>query len=269
MLADLISAADRLDVASQTAPDQWLPIGSEHGDQISNGQLEFWDTTGFEGLYTLRLVGLQNSGGEQTSEVQVVVDNTPPIVEIIHPPNNQPYVKEDDELVSITAEAQDEWEMDRVEFYLDNAKLGESTVAPYSLRWTITMSDVVPALGPPVTATRVITNPDGTVGLEELILRQTQAEEYTRRDGTKGRRIVLTTGSGFGAIYDSGTLTETHTIYVKAFDRAGNETKSEPVIIRVMHKPKSAQKTSAAWPAAPAALAPPGRSREPGQGPPG
>ncbi len=36
-------------------------------------------------------------------------------------------------------------------------------------------------------------------------------------------------------------LTETHTIYVKAFDRAGNETESEPVIIRVRHKPKTAQ----------------------------
>ena len=91
------------------------------------------------------------------------MDNTPPVVSIVHPQNNQPYVKEDDELVSITADAQDEWEMDRVEFYLDGARLGESTIAPYSLRWTITMSDIDPSLAPPVTATRVITNPDGTV----------------------------------------------------------------------------------------------------------
>jgi hypothetical protein len=240
--------AYRLEVASESAPDQWIPIGPEHGEQISNGQLETWDTTGFEGLYTLRLVALQNGGGVQTNEVQVVVDNTPPVVTIVHPQNDQKYVKEDDELVSITADAQDEWEMDRVEFYLDGAKLGESTVAPYSLRWTITMSDVVPALGPPIMATRTITNPDGTVNLEEYVVQQTSAEEYTRKDGTKGRRIVLTTDSGFGAISDSGVLTETHTIYVKAFDRAGNEAKSEPVVIRVMHKPKESKKTSAAWP---------------------
>jgi hypothetical protein len=142
-------------------------------------------------------------------------------------------------------------------------------VAPYSLRWTITMSDVVPVLAPPVTATRVITAADGTVGLEEYVVRETRAEEYTRRDGTKGRRIVLTTGSGFGAISDSGTLTETHTIFVKAVDRAGNETKSEPVIIRVSHKPKSPAPTSAVWPAAPVASAPPGPSRTPDQEPPG
>jgi membrane peptidoglycan carboxypeptidase len=250
--------AYRLEVAPQNAPDQWIPIGGEHGEQITNGQLELWDTTGFEGLYTLRLVVMQNSGGTRTSEAQVVVDNTPPVVSIVHPQANQKYVKEDDELVSITAEAQDEWEMDRVEFYLDGAKLGESTVAPYSLRWTITMSDVVPTLAPPVTATRVITNPDGTVNLEEYVVRKTTAEEYTRKDGSKGRRIVLTTDSGFGAIADSGVLTETHRIHVKAFDRAGNEATSEPVTIRVMHKPKETNKTSFAWPSGQAAQAAPG-----------
>jgi hypothetical protein len=172
------------------------------------------------------------------------VDNDSPEVKIVHPGNDQKYVMEDDELVSITADAQDTWEMDRVEFYLDERKLGESTVAPYSLRWTITMSNVVPVMGPPVTATRVITNPDGTVGLEEYLVRQVEAQNYTRKDGTKGTRVVLTTQSGFGAIADSGVLTETHTIYVKAYDRAGNEVKSEPVRIRVMHKPKE-KKTGA------------------------
>jgi hypothetical protein len=240
--------AYKLEVAPAAAPDQWIAIGPEHGEQISNGLLETWDTTGFEGMYTLRLSVLQNSGGVATNEVQVVVDNTPPTVKIVHPQNNQPYIKEDDELVSITADAQDEWEMDRVEFYLDGAKLGESTVAPYSLRWTITMSDVVPTLAAPVTGTRVITNTDGTVTIEEYIARQTKTEEYTRRDGSKGRRIVLTTDSGFGAIADSGTLTETHRIHLKAFDRAGNEAQSEPVTIRVSHKPKEPKKTSALLP---------------------
>ncbi len=159
--------AYKLEVASAGGARPVAPDRPEHGEQISNGQLENWDTAGFDGLYTLRLSVMENSGNVQTNDVQVVVDNTPPKVEIVHPPNDQPYVMEDDELVSITADAQDDWEMDRVEFYLDEAKLGESTVAPYSLRWTITMSDEVPALGPPITATRAITNPDGTVSLEE------------------------------------------------------------------------------------------------------
>ncbi len=236
--------AYKVEVASEKAPNEWMQIGPEHYEQVTNGPLEFWDTTGFDGLYKLRLVVMENNGAVQVTDTQVVVDNGAPVVKIVHPEDGKAYVMEDDELVSITADAQDAWEMDRVEFYLDGRKLGESTVAPYSLRWTITMSNVVPVAGPPVMATRVITNPDGTVGLEEYVVRETKVETYTRKDGTKGQRLVLTTESGFGAILDSGVLTETHTIYVKAFDRAGNEAQSEPVRIRVMHKPKEPKKTS-------------------------
>jgi hypothetical protein len=145
---------------------------------------------------------------------------------------------EDDELVSITADAQDAWEMDRVEFYLDKNKLGESTVAPFSLRWTIAMSNVVPVETPAVKETRVITNPDGSLGLQEVVVSETKLVSYTRPDGSKGQRLVMTTESGFGAIYENGVLTETHRITVKAFDRAGNEAESKPVQILVMHKPK-------------------------------
>jgi membrane peptidoglycan carboxypeptidase len=235
-----------LEVASESAPNQWIPIGPEHGEQISNGQLEVWDTEGFDGLYTLRLAVMQHDGGTQTNNVQLAVDRNPPDVKIIHPTDGKPYVMEDDEYVSITAEARDTWEMDRVEFYLDGRKLGESTVSPYSLRWTITMSNDVPVLGPKITSTRAITSPDGTVRTEEYVARETRVEEYTRPDGTKGQRLVMTTASGFGAIVDSGIVTETHRITVKAFDRAGNEKESEPVYIRVMRKPKP-KPTSYLW----------------------
>jgi membrane peptidoglycan carboxypeptidase len=237
--------AYKLDVASDAAPDQWLQIGPEHGEQISDGILENWDTTGFDGLYTLRLSVLENSGNVITYDVPVAVDNEAPKVEIIHPAEGEPYVMETDELVSITAEARDNWEMDRVEFYMDDVKIGESTVPPFSVRWTIKMYDKPPKLGPPIMATRTITNPDGSLSLEEYVEQETKAESYKRPDGSKGTRIVMKTASGYGAILDSGVLTETHTIYVKAFDRAGNETKSEPVQIRVMHKPKEEKKSGA------------------------
>jgi len=245
--------AYKLEVAAEQTPDQWQQIGPEHGNQVSNGMLEFWDTSGFDGLYTLRLVVMENSGNAQTYEMPIVVDNTPPQVQILHPGPDELYIMETDELVSITADAQDNWEMDRVEFYLDNQKLGEATVSPYSVRWTIKMSDTVPVVSEPITATRVVTNPDGSIGLEEYVQQETKLEEYTRPDGSKGQRIVMTSDSGRGAIYESKVLTETHTIYVKAFDRAGNEAESEKVRILVMHKPKEDKnKTSALWPPSPA-----------------
>jgi membrane peptidoglycan carboxypeptidase len=235
--------AYKVEVAAEAKPDAWIPIGGEHGNQVSNGDLEVWDTTGFEGLYTLRLVVLGNDGGVQTNEIRVVIDNTPPKVEIVHPKDGDRYVMEDDELVSITADAQDAWEMDRVEFYLDNTKVGESTVAPYSIRWTIAMSDVMPALGPRITEMRPITNPDGTIGLQEVVVQETKVEKYKRADGTTGERTVWLTDSGRGAIIETGVISETHTIKVKAFDRAGNEVESRPVQIIIGHKPKP-KKTS-------------------------
>jgi membrane peptidoglycan carboxypeptidase len=233
--------AYKLEVAPAEDPNRWQPIGPEHGEQISNGTLENWDTAGFDGLYTLRLSVMENSGNVLTYDAPLAVDNAPPTVRVIHPGKDQIYKMEDDEFVSITAEAEDNWEMDRVEFYLDNQKLGEATVAPYGLRWTIKMVDKAPKLGPPIMATRTITNPDGTVITEEYVQSETRLETVTRKDGTKIQRVVQYNDGGSGAYMDGKDLFEFHTIHVKAFDKAGNEAESEKVRILVRHKPKEAK----------------------------
>ncbi len=236
--------AYKVDVAAEAKPDTWIPIGGEHGNQVSNGDLEVWDTAGFEGLYTLRLAVLGNDGGVQTNEIRVVIDNTPPKVEIVHPQDRGNYVMEDDELVSITADAQDGWEMDRVDFYLDNAKIGESTVAPYSVRWTIKMTGVPPIpSGGRITAMRPITNPDGTLGEKQVVVQDVRTETYKKPDGSSGQRTTWVTESGLGGVNDSGVISETHTIYVKAYDRAGNMVESKPVTIWVGHKKAEPKKT--------------------------
>ena len=246
--------AYKLEAASEKTPGQWQPIGPEHGEQISNGLLETWDTTGFDGLYTLRLVVMENSGNVQTYEAPVAVDNTPPQVQIVHPGKDQLYILETDELVSITADAQDNWEMDRVEFYLDSQKLGEATVSPYSVRWTIKMADKAPRLGAPIMATRTITNPDGTTTQEQFVQSETRADTITRKDGSKVQRVVQMNADGSGAYMDGSELVEFHIIYVKGFDKAGNEAESNKVRILVKHKPKEdAKKTSFLWPPKPAA----------------
>ena len=76
-------------------------------------------------LYTLRLTVMRNDGSAQTSDTQVVVDSKPPEVKIIHPKttrslrrlrhgrrrNGQHHGR-----------GAGQWEMDRVEFYLDGAQ---------------------------------------------------------------------------------------------------------------------------------------------------
>ncbi len=232
--------AYRLDVASEKSPNAWQQIGGEHGEQVSGGLLETWDTTGFDGLYTLRLSVMENSGNIITYDAPVAVDNTPPTVTIVHPTKaDKIYEMETDELISITAEAEDNWEMDRVEFYLDKQKLGEATVSPYSVRWTIKMADKTPRLGDPIMATRTITNPDGTTTTEEYIQTEFKLETVTRKDGTKVQRVTQYNEDGSGAYVDGKELIEFHTIYVKAFDKAGNEAESDKVRIFVKHKKKT------------------------------
>ena len=233
--------AYKLEIAPAQNANQWQPIGAEHGEQISNGALENWDTAGFDGLYTLRLSVMENSGNVLTYDAPLAVDNAPPKVSIVHPGKNELYKMEDDEFVSITADAEDNWEMDRVEFYLDGAKVGESTVAPYGHRWTIKMADKAPKLGPPIMATRTITNTDGTVIQEEYVQSEARVETITRKDGTKIQRVVQYNDGGSGAYMDGKDLFEFHTVYVKAYDKAGNEAESEKVRILVRHKPKEAK----------------------------
>ena len=137
--------AYKLEVASSKNPDEWTPIGGEHSNQVTDGRLEIWNTSGFDGLYRLRLTVMKNDGSVAATDVQVVVDNTPPKVKIIHPQKDDAgkdpeYEMEEDEVVNITADAEDTWAMDRVEFYLDGKLIGETAIAPYSIAWTITMA---------------------------------------------------------------------------------------------------------------------------------
>jgi hypothetical protein len=61
-------------------PGQWAVIGSTHDQQVTNNQLEVWDTTVVpDNVYTLRLTGVKNDGNwEETYVRNVVVANTAP-----------------------------------------------------------------------------------------------------------------------------------------------------------------------------------------------
>jgi hypothetical protein len=88
------------------------------------------------------------------------VDNISPTVEITYPITGQLYVMEDDEWVSIQAQAMDNFSMDKVEFYMDDELLTYDTVSPFNQRWTIVMSTTVEqdaALRETITETSPIT----------------------------------------------------------------------------------------------------------------
>src|SRR5205814_9246110 len=122
----------------------WLQIGGDHNNQVDKGQLEQWDVTKLDGLYTLQLIEVDGNSNRKQSSVQVQVDNKPPTVRLLNPADNDKHVMEDKESINFQADARDNLSMDRVEFYLDDQSIGFSTVAPYTRRWTITMLDKPP-----------------------------------------------------------------------------------------------------------------------------
>ncbi|NOZ07035.1 MAG: PBP1A family penicillin-binding protein [Chloroflexi bacterium] len=220
----------RLEFGTGLDPTNWTQIGGDHYNQVDNNPLEFWDVRGLSGLYTLQLTVVKQNQTYERSSVLVTVDNISPTVKITYPPPDAIYQMEEAEWVNVQADATDNVSMDRVEFYLDGVKFAESTVAPFNRHWTIAMSDTIPVPGPPIVETKMITNPDGSTQPVEVIVSQVTEEP--------GGRLVQQFANGRTIISDTGGYTETHHIYVIAFDKAGNQTKSEEVRIQVTHKPK-------------------------------
>lgn len=234
----------RLNVGAGLDPGEWLTIG-QGGGGIDNGTLAVWQT-GESGLYTLQLIGIDNAGNAQTATSQVTVDNNAPQVEVINPWDDKQYVMEDDEWVSIDADARDNLSMSYVDFWLDNSYLGRTQVSPFTLKWNITMRD---ALSPTLRAALALPVESQSVPIVsyQAEVRKLEDDNKTVTTSTEGLtatvtkkadRVVAVFPNGFGMIMDSGGYTETHQVKVRAYDVAGNVTESGSVRFLVSHKPK-------------------------------
>jgi membrane carboxypeptidase/penicillin-binding protein PbpC len=239
-------ATFRLAFGKGIDPTQWTQIGGDRHDRVDTGMLGQWDVSGLDGLYTLQLTVIDRNGTPRQSAIQVIIDNQPPTVKIIHPNDGDIYTPEKDEWVSIGVDAVDNATMGRVQFYVDGAFVGESTVAPFNKKWNIKMSDTLTktlaasaAITPtnPITVSRTITNPDGTVATEQLI---GQVAKVT----TPNPAVTAVFTSGMVIVSNTVTLpnvagfVESHIIKAIALDAAGNQTESTPVTIFIQHDVK-------------------------------
>ncbi len=246
-------------------PTQWVQIGREHHERVDGSLLEQWDVSGLDGLYSLKLTAIDKRGSLREAAIQVVVDNAPPTVKITHPVSGAVYTPEKEEWVSIGVDAVDNASMGRVEFYVDGAYIGATTIAPHNKKWTIKMSDyLTPTLqsavtiaptrpgappppqpaGPitptkPITVTRTYTNPEGTLVTEQLT-----PELALVKSPNPAVTAVFTTGmiifSSTVPVTNTTTTgyVESHVIKVVAVDAAGNRTESAPVSVIVQHQVK-------------------------------
>jgi hypothetical protein len=133
----------RIDFGKGLNPTEWQQIGPDHGEQVDQGPLEYWDVSPLDGLFSLRLTVFHNNGDVQTSIVPVTVDNISPTIKIIYPDNKSEYEFGQDEWVNIQLDVQDNIAIGRVELYVDDNPEPWSTrdAPPYGDKWLLDSGD--------------------------------------------------------------------------------------------------------------------------------
>jgi membrane peptidoglycan carboxypeptidase len=125
----------RLEYGQGLYPSGWVQIGKDSHTPVTEGLLGEWDTTGLNGLYSLRLLVVRNDQRIDQAVVQLTLDNTPPQVAITYPQAGQTISAAQEPQVALQAQASDPF-LTKVDFYIDDVLVGESSVAPFGVVWT-------------------------------------------------------------------------------------------------------------------------------------
>lgn len=232
----------RLEIQEGTQDGLTLEIASGSGRTASD-RLGVLATAALpDGRFVLRLQVQHYNGTLETLSSNVVVDNTPPVAELISPEPNEIFVLEDDEQVNMHVEASDSGTVQRVEFWVNDELIKASRVPPFNERWRISMRNLPASRfnAAPISRTQQVT--DGKTG--EVLGEFVEQAEVTRNwfpdfetdqvDLSRGR--IREFATGFAAIATSeGLYLERNTIQIRVFDGAGNETRSPRIPIYVVH----------------------------------
>jgi hypothetical protein len=127
-----------LEYGAGANPTNWVSIAGDpnvRGDDVLLGQ---WDTRDLDGFYTLRLGVILTDQSYQPFTLQVTVDNIAPTITTTSPVQNL-QVSQSQGTVKLSAEADDNFEVDYVEFYVNGALLATvpETGEPFEAEWTI------------------------------------------------------------------------------------------------------------------------------------
>ncbi|MFN8448315.1 MAG: transglycosylase domain-containing protein [Anaerolineae bacterium] len=118
-------------------PQQWFTIGGQQTSFDPDLPVGTWDTTGLDGLYSLRLVVVRNDNSRESDAVRVTIDNSPPTVTLSSVEPDKIYRWPTDTTISLQADAEDNLTISRVEFFHNNDPLGSDVSWPFTLPWRI------------------------------------------------------------------------------------------------------------------------------------
>ncbi len=124
----------RLQIGQGPNPRQWLQIGQDSTQAVTNGELGVWDTRGLNGLFALQLLVIYTDQRVESDVIQVTVDNQPPTLKIISPSQGQQFAPNERNIL-IQAQANDNLSLSRLEFYIDQRQIATLTLAPFLTYW--------------------------------------------------------------------------------------------------------------------------------------
>ena len=132
----------RLEAGKGLNPDEWVQIGGGNAP-VEDGILGEWDTLGKEGLYAIRLIVVDDAQQYDSAVIQVAVDNTPPVVTIPFPQDGEEVTGGTDTMITFRADASDSIGISRVEWWLDNTRIGSREQEPFIMPWQATAGEHV------------------------------------------------------------------------------------------------------------------------------
>lgn len=133
----------RLSYGQGFNPSSWIDLGGEQTTYNPNRPLGSWDTTGLDGLYSLRLEVTREDNSLETDAIQVTIDNVAPTITLDSVEPGKIYRWPTDSAVQLQANVSDNIQTARVEFYHDGQLLGADESWPFQLtNWRITSPGV-------------------------------------------------------------------------------------------------------------------------------
>jgi hypothetical protein len=126
----------RLEYGAGLNPGGWFLLGEDSDQPVTEGLLGRWDTSGLDGLYTLRLMVVRSNDSIEEALLQLTLDNTPPEISILYPQEGDVLSKADSAYIPLLAEVSDSF-LSEVVFFMDGVKVGSVESAPYGAIWEV------------------------------------------------------------------------------------------------------------------------------------
>jgi hypothetical protein len=125
----------RLQVGQGLNPREWIQIGQDSDQPVTNGVLGIWDTQGLSGLYAVQLLVVRTDQRVDRFITQITVDNQPPQISLLNPSPGQTFTLSKQPSLLFRVEASDDLEIKQVHFVLDGILLASLAKPPYALPW--------------------------------------------------------------------------------------------------------------------------------------